>query len=216
MTRKSQRATLERSLVALIAAEDIADARLITGALEREGLSVKATHVHTTQLAHADLRDADVVVVIEPESAPLEDDAYTDLRAGSPDAALVVLSSPGRTQFQALVWAGVDAVLVDPGADAIAGPVVRAVLDGYLVVPRLLQGALAPPALTPRERQMLALVVEGLTNREIAERLYLAESTVKRNLSAIFKRLGVHSRREAVAAALATDLHLQLDGEPEG
>jgi len=42
-------------------------------------------------------------------------------------------------------------------------------------------------------------VVEGLTNREIAERLYLAESTIKTHLSSIFRKIDARSRAEAVS-----------------
>ena len=49
---------------------------------------------------------------------------------------------------------------------------------------------------------MLALVVEGCTNAEVATRLFLAESTVKSHLSGAFARLGVRSRRDAVALIL--------------
>jgi ATP/maltotriose-dependent transcriptional regulator MalT len=58
------------------------------------------------------------------------------------------------------------------------------------------------PPLSHREKETLGLLVLGLTNAEIARRLYLAESTVKCHLTSIFSKLGVRSRNEAVARAL--------------
>lgn len=57
-------------------------------------------------------------------------------------------------------------------------------------------------ALTPREREVLALLAEGAGNREIAERLGVTEHTVKFHLSAIFGKLGASTRTEAVRRAL--------------
>jgi two-component system response regulator DevR len=51
--------------------------------------------------------------------------------------------------------------------------------------------------LTERERNVLDLLAEGLTNREIGERLYLAEKTVKNYVSNLLMKLGMHSRTEA-------------------
>ena len=56
--------------------------------------------------------------------------------------------------------------------------------------------------LTEREHQVLAMIAEGLTNREIGERLYLAEKTVKHHVSDILAKLGFSRRVEAAAFAV--------------
>jgi DNA-binding NarL/FixJ family response regulator len=54
-------------------------------------------------------------------------------------------------------------------------------------------------ALTDREREVLDLLAQGLTNKEIAEKLFITTNTVKRHLKAIFEKLGVHTRSAATA-----------------
>ena len=61
-------------------------------------------------------------------------------------------------------------------------------------------------ALTGREREVLELIAAGLSNREIATRLFIATSTVKSYTNSLFRRLGVQSRTQAIATARA--LHL--------
>jgi LuxR family maltose regulon positive regulatory protein len=60
--------------------------------------------------------------------------------------------------------------------------------------------------LSERELDVLALLAEGLTNREIASRLYLALNTVKAHARNLYGKLGVHSRTQAIARAQALGL----------
>jgi DNA-binding NarL/FixJ family response regulator len=69
----------------------------------------------------------------------------------------------------------------------------------------------ALPGLTDREREILALIGEGLTNRQIGQRLYLAEKTVKNHISRLLAKLGVERRIQA--AVIATQARDRLERE---
>ncbi len=86
----------------------------------------------------------------------------------------------------------------------------RSLLDPTVtqrVLDRLRRGANQPvelSALTEQERKILELIAEGLTNRQIAERMFLAEKTVKNYVSSLLAKLGLERRTQA--AVLATKL----------
>ena len=94
----------------------------------------------------------------------------------------------------------VDAVRrVAEGQSLLDPAVTQRVLD------RLRDGNPAEPAelasLTPQERKILELVAEGLTNRQIGERLFLAEKTVKNHVTSLLAKLGVQRRTQAAVLA---------------
>jgi DNA-binding NarL/FixJ family response regulator len=62
-------------------------------------------------------------------------------------------------------------------------------------------GGTGEPPLTDREQEILRLIADGATNREIGERLYLAEKTVRNYVSGLLAKLGVQRRSEAAAYA---------------
>jgi DNA-binding NarL/FixJ family response regulator len=63
-----------------------------------------------------------------------------------------------------------------------------------------------PDNLTPREAQVLGLIGEGLSNREIGERLVLGQATVKTHVNRVFAKIGVQSRAQAVRYAISNGL----------
>ena len=60
---------------------------------------------------------------------------------------------------------------------------------------------LGAPELTLREREVLRLIAEGAGNKEIAERLFISEVTVKTHVGSVFTKLNAASRAEAIALA---------------
>ena len=77
--------------------------------------------------------------------------------------------------------------------------VVREVVEVRAAGPFVLDGRkLRELGLTPREHEILGLIAEGLSNREIAERLFVSENTVKTHSSRVFDKLGVSRRTQAV------------------
>jgi DNA-binding NarL/FixJ family response regulator len=127
-------------------------------------------------------------------------DVAVRLREASPRTRVLLLSGAGRISERAARAAGASGfVLKDQPAREICAAV-RAVARGGT--------AFAAPAgdgaderLTTREREVLELLADGATNREIAERLLLSPHTVKEHTSALYRKLGVRNRAEAARRA---------------
>ncbi|MEU8845635.1 response regulator transcription factor [Streptomyces sp. NPDC048564] len=69
------------------------------------------------------------------------------------------------------------------------------------------------PGLTDREREILELIGEGLTNRQIGQRLYLAEKTVKNHISRLLAKLGVERRIQAAVIATQARDRMRSEGQ---
>jgi two-component system, NarL family, response regulator LiaR len=105
-------------------------------------------------------------------------------------------------------------LLKNISSDELANAIRRAVSGQPSLSPEaaqvLIQKVNEPPQpgfdLTEREKEILALMVEGLSNSQIAEKLIVSQSTVKFHVSNVLSKLGVSSRTEAVALAVKKNL----------
>lgn len=126
-----------------------------------------------------------------------------ELKREHADLQLVVIchAGAGRSARRA-VDGGADGIVFTEQLGTALAPTVAAVLVGQTSVPTRLRASVKKPSLSYREKQILGMVVMGLTNGQIGSRLFLAESTVKSHLSSAFSKLGVRSRSEAAALIL--------------
>jgi DNA-binding CsgD family transcriptional regulator len=92
-------------------------------------------------------------------------------------------------------WLTLDASLTEPAGER---PGERVVVIGPAQTEEIAWLAIAAYALSPREEEVVGLVVRGLSTRQIAAQLFIAEHTVQRHLSNIFEKVGVRSRRDLV------------------
>jgi DNA-binding NarL/FixJ family response regulator len=123
---------------------------------------------------------------------------------GRSGSCVAVVPEAESDEARRALAAGAAAIVFAENLAALPATVV-AVAGGQLVIPSALRTAITKPVLTTREKQILALVVMGFSNREIADQLFIAESTVKSHLFSAFRRLGVRSRKEATALILDSE-----------
>jgi DNA-binding NarL/FixJ family response regulator len=171
---------------------------------------------HGIELARA---SQPVIVVLGIECAiPKPTAALDALRSAVPRARILALANRTQHQwFAALVEHGADALLTYESAAAEFAAGLRNVFGGVLYLDPQVQLQLMrnlaatsrhtpPPALTPRELQVLRLVARGNPNKAIGRELGLSEGTVKTYLRRLRQRLGARDRTHAVIHALALGL----------
>ncbi|MGW3109584.1 response regulator [Streptomyces sp. NPDC001100] len=154
-----------------------------------------------------------------------------ELRDQMPELAVLMLTSfDDEDALLDAIMAGASGYVLKQikGSDLISA--VRTVASGQSMLDpattaRLMRSLRAEPAqapeiapelasLSPREREILALIGDGLTNREIGKKLYLSEKTVKNHISRLLAKLGV--QRRVQAAVLASHLEQPESGDRSG
>jgi DNA-binding NarL/FixJ family response regulator len=193
-------ATRDAPLV-LVAAEDPDVRTRSVAALARSELRVRGTA--SAGAVGPDVAAPDLLIIHCDEVTSEELSRLRELKREHPGLRIVVVcqAANGRSAGRA-VDGGADGVVFVEQLVAALAPTVAAVLAGQTSVPAQLRATIQRPSLSFREKQILGMVVMGLTNNQIGSRLYLAESTVKSHLSSAFTKLGVRSRSEAAALIL--------------
>jgi DNA-binding NarL/FixJ family response regulator len=150
----------------------------------------------------AAVEDVDLVII----ATPFADDVTTLVGAARElltDAAVIVVAATSTPRdLRTILASGADGIVSDDDLASALVPTVAAVAAGQLVLPREAWRRTEKPQLSRREKQILAMVVLGFGNGEIARKLFVTEATVKSHLSSAFSKLGVRSRTEATALIL--------------
>ncbi len=156
-------------------------------------------------------------VVVMDISMPGMDgvEATRRIRAGDPEVKVVALSVHAEKQFVAgMLRAGASGYLLKTEAARDLVQAIRTVLaGGQYVSPQLVDPNVEnymqqlidegePPVLTPREREVLRLIAEGKTNRQIADELYVSEKTVGNHRQHIMDKLDLHNTADLTRYAI--------------
>jgi DNA-binding NarL/FixJ family response regulator len=196
--RTDGRASAATAVRVVVVDQDEIRARRITSALaDAAGVQVEGrSRLHDLAAAG----DERIVALIRLTDAV----AAEPLDPPSAGVHVIALVAAMRDARRALAH-GAHSALLDDADPATLAAAVQLAAAGLSVRPVALQAGSTRRALTAREKQVLALVVMGFANREIAAQLHVTDRTVKSHLSSVFRKLGVTSRHEATAAVLDTE-----------
>jgi len=133
-------------------------------------------------------------------------DAIEAIRAERSETAVIVLTTyQGDEDIRKALAAGAQAYLLKGMSHLKLLEAIRSVSAGHQYIPRsirnIVPGKLNQSALSPRELDILRLIVKGLNNQEIADALNITRGTVKWHVNIILRRLDVNDRTQAVVVA---------------
>lgn len=172
----------------------------LEGAFDLLGLELERFADIEALLGAAEARSFATVLVWAADTGPSLPRAIESLRRELDPTTIVVLcQSIKGWEVHCALAAGARGIVLEEDLERALGPSLEAMAAGQVCVPRSHWRQVEAPALSTREKQILGLVVMGYMNSQIAEQLFLAESTVKSHLSSAFAKLGVRSRHEAVS-----------------
>lgn len=199
--------------------------QLLRDALKRSRMGLEVIECVCTSEALVDFvnrQHPDVALI----SAELGDGSTAGLAAlrqlrgnGVNTAAIILMNDHDRELMLSAFRSGAKGVIVRSETLAMLCKCIRSVHEGQIwatsnemrqildelsaTVSVRVFGSQGKELLTPRQSQLVGLVTEGLSNREISQRLHLSEHTVKNYLFRIFDRLGVSSRAELIIYVLS-------------
>jgi NarL family two-component system response regulator LiaR len=158
------------------------------------------------QLCAQALPDVVLMDMVMPEMDGVT--ATRAIRKQFPEVQVIALTSFKDTELvqDALEAGAIGYLLKDVSADELAQAIRAANAGRATLSPEAAQPPTPGHDLTERERDVLALLVEGLNNTQIADRLVVSPSTVKSHVSHILAKLGVASRTEAATLAVRQGL----------
>jgi DNA-binding NarL/FixJ family response regulator len=183
---------------------------VVASLVDAGGIDVVASVGDAAGALAATARDQPDVVVLDLELSDRSGLAIiADLKRSAPLTRVVVFTAyAGEERVAAAVSSGADSyVLKGASGDELVATVRAAAAGESRMAPeiaRTLVGAMRAPRgmrLTEREREILALLAEGLPNRAIAAAVHVTERTVKYHVGEILARLGASNRAQAVAIA---------------
>ena len=196
--------SLFRAGIRHLLTESYANAEIIEASSSHEAIET-ATTVKDLNLILMDLRMPDIDGIRATEI----------ILSNLPTALIVILTaSEDQSDMRQGLQAGAVGYLAKSEAPEIIISALRLVLSGGIYIPPSLiaQDSYHLPrcqddiALTPRQTEVLKLLVDGQSNKRVAQILNLTEPTVKNHISAIFRSLGVNNRTQA--AVIANKLNL--------